>query len=207
IQADQFYAVSDQRIKSNAKQSQPQQDLEKLLQLQITDYQYHDKVKHGERVSKGLIAQELEEVFPEAVSHGSDFVPDIYAAAVTLNVDEANKELTCTLAKAHGLEVGDLVKLITEDNTEFQKEVVKVIDENTFVVKDYSEKAEKIFVFGKQVDDFRTVDYQQVAMLGVSAVQALHQQVADLKKENASLKELLLTEMKNLRDELGAIKV
>ncbi|MBJ7536458.1 tail fiber domain-containing protein [Marinomonas transparens] len=206
IQALRFVAASDQRIKSNPLASHSTNDLKTLLQLRITDYQYLDKVKYGNKMSKGLIAQEVERLFPQAISHKTDFIPNIYAAANSIEVNEAKKQLTCTLDKAHGLIIGDLVKLITETNTELQKDVIEIIDEKTFIVKNWNEKAEKIFVFGQQVDDFHTVDYQQVSMLGISAIQALHQEVQALKNENQSLKEQLQTEMKSLRGELEALK-
>lgn len=204
--ANSVLAVSDQRIKTALKPSINKDDLSKLLSIQITDYQYVDQIKQGNKTTKGVIAQELESVFPNAVNRSTGFIPNIYAAANNIEVSEAKKELTCTLGKKHELVVGDLVKLITESNTELQKEVINIIDENTFVVKDWIEAAENIFVFGKQVDDFRTVDYQQVAMLGISAMQALHQDVQTLKKENQSLKEQLQGEIKSLRAEMDALK-
>jgi hypothetical protein len=204
--ANSVLAVSDQRIKTALKPSVSGDDLTKLLSIQITDYQYVDQIKQGNKTTKGVIAQELESIFPDAINRSMGFIPSIYSVSESFSVNDANKELTCTLNKSHELVVGDLVKLITETNAELQKEVSKVIDANTFVVKDWSESAENVFAFGKQVDDFRTVDYQQVAMLGISATQALHQDVQALKKENENLKEQLQGEMKSLRAEVEQLK-
>lgn len=197
---------SDQRIKTDMVQSDANQDLQSLRKIKVTDYQYIDTIKNGTQFRKGLIAQELEAIFPEAVSQMKGFTPDVYTVGKDFSINETKKELTCWLDKAHKFAVGDLVKLMTEDNTEQQKEVIEIIDEKAFVVKDWSEKAEGIFVFGKQVDDFRTVDYQQVAMLSVSAIQALSQEIETLKNENQTLKEQLQKEMQTLRAEMNALK-
>ena len=48
----------------------------------------------------------------------------------------------------------------------------------------------KVFVFGQEVDDFRTVDYEAISMLNVSATQALYKKVIELENANDQLKEM-----------------
>jgi hypothetical protein len=43
-------------------------------------------------------------------------------------------------------------------------------------------------VYGKYVDDFKSVDYDALSMLNISATQELHRLVQELQKENAALK-------------------
>ena len=45
-----------------------------------------------------------------------------------------------------------------------------------------------LFVYGREVKDFRAVDYEAVAMLNVSATQALNQQVQKQAAEITALK-------------------
>jgi hypothetical protein len=56
-----------------------------------------------------------------------------------------------------------------------------------------------VMVYGRQVNDFRVVDYDAIAMLNVSATQELAKQadaqekeIADLKREIADLKHLVV---------------
>ena len=49
-------------------------------------------------------------------------------------------------------------------------------------------KQGKVFVYGKQVNDFRTVDYDAIAMLNVSATQELFKMITELQTENEKLK-------------------
>jgi hypothetical protein len=45
-------------------------------------------------------------------------------------------------------------------------------------------------VYGREVDDFRTVDYQAISMLNVSATQALLKRIEALEKENEDMNTL-----------------
>jgi prefoldin subunit 5 len=47
---------------------------------------------------------------------------------------------------------------------------------------------EKVFVYGREVKDFRSVDYEAISMLNVSATQELAHRVETLTAENAALK-------------------
>ncbi|MFM6928034.1 MAG: tail fiber domain-containing protein, partial [Bdellovibrio sp.] len=56
---------SDERLKENI---QPlENSLEKILQLQGVEYDYKDKAKFGDKHQIGVIAQEVEKVYPEVV--------------------------------------------------------------------------------------------------------------------------------------------
>jgi hypothetical protein len=58
----------------------------------------------------------------------------------------------------------------------------------TFTVKDWAYSTDKIFVFGREVNDFRSVDYEALSMLGISAIQQLAKENEEMKKENAKQK-------------------
>jgi cell shape-determining protein MreC len=45
-----------------------------------------------------------------------------------------------------------------------------------------------VFVYGREVDDFRTVDYEAIAMVNVSATQEIYRELTELKAENTELK-------------------
>jgi hypothetical protein len=62
---------------------------------------------------------------------------------------------------------------------------------NAFTVKDWNTavtEADKVFVYGREVNDFRTVDYDKIHNLNVSATQELARQVEQLRAENAELR-------------------
>jgi len=49
--------------------------------IEIADYSHKDMTTNGNRTNKKVIAQQVETVYPQAVSKSTDAVPDIYQNA------------------------------------------------------------------------------------------------------------------------------
>ena len=172
--AGEFNAISDARIKSIDRVSNSKEDLEILNQIEVTDYHMIDKT-HGEKPIKKVIAQQVEEFYPQAVSKTTNRIPDIYRLAdckegwISLETD---------------LKAGERVWLIFNNKEELS--TVIAVNENAFQV-DLSESG-SVFVYGREVDDFRTVDYEAISMLNVSATQELLKRIETLEDQNNVLK-------------------
>lgn len=202
IVSAQNVTTSDARIKNILRVSDNQQDLETLRRLKITDYRYKDVANWGNQTFKKVIAQQVEEVYPQAVRKQTSTLPDIYCLAEKVAYDESGKELTVTLSKDYGIKVGDKLEMIHAEKGKMQAEVIAVSG-NGFTVKDWHYPTDKIFVFGREVNDFRVVDYEALSMLGISATQALLQRLEQAESKNQTLhKELIeLKENTNRRFE------
>jgi hypothetical protein len=143
--------------------------------IAVTDYHLKDKVANGKGPQKKVIAQQVETVYPQAVNQTTDVVPDIYQKATA-------KDGWVVLAT--DLKKGDRVKLIG-DKEHGVHEVLEIA-ESKFRT-DF--KAEgNVFVYGREVNDFRAVDYDAIAMLNVSATQELARELKAVKEENAALR-------------------
>jgi hypothetical protein len=184
IAASEFNAFSDARLKSITGLSDSKRDLGLLQQIEITDYQMKDKAQYGDKAFKKVIAQQVEKVYPLAVNKGNGFVPSIYSTS-TVAPAAAGQSLV-TLVAPHNLQVGDKVKLIGEQNGTIETTVTTVASLRSFAVA-LPQPETKLFVFGPEVKDLRTVDYEALAMLNVSATQELAKQVAALQATNAQL--------------------
>ncbi len=174
-----FLAFSDARIKDVIGPTEGASDLETLRRIQVVDYRYLDTVARGDKVYKKVVAQQLEEVYPRAVEKGKDFIPDIYEKSVSTAYGAGEHRLTVTVGKDHGLAKGDWVRLIASDGMH-EVDVVEVPSARSFTVSGFEKEAAEVFVFGKKVDDYRTVDYEALSMLNVSAVQELARRVEAL---------------------------
>jgi Chaperone of endosialidase len=185
-----FLAASDARLKNIIGRSDSAKDLETLQKIEVTDYTMKDTVKFGNRRFKKVIAQQVEKVYPTAVKtigyKGFTFTPDIYEAPNSVKPDGQNA-YTISLAKTHGLKEGETVRLITDKNPELNV-VAHVVDEKTFTVTTKEPLGDKVFVYGKQCLDLKSIDYDAIAMLNVSATQELAKKVETLEAENAKLK-------------------
>lgn len=161
-----FLAASDRRVKHVRGRSQGLADLDTLLRIEVTDFTYTDVVEKGAGVQKKVIAQQVESVYPEAVRQTTDVVPDIYRKAA---VDHD------WITLATDLKVGERVRLITEDG-ERAVHTVKEVRKDGFRT-DLTTTGTQVFVYGREVSDFRVVDYEAIAMLNVSATQELHRRL------------------------------
>lgn len=189
---------SDRRIKRDLHGSVTEQDLAAIQQLKVTDYRMVDPGGDGMTWRKGFIAQEVEKVIPNAVTRSVEFVPDIFSVATDLEWHAGANTLLLTLHKDHELKVGDRVRLHV-DGSRLDLNVGAVPSARAFVVENCDRAPEKVLVYGKQVQDFRTVDYDRIFTTAVGALQ-------ELKKEKDAEVETLRQENAGLRDRLAALE-
>ncbi len=199
-----FDVVSDLRLKDIQGPSDGAQDLATLKQIAITDFTFKDKVNNGPRSQKKVIAQQVEQVYPAAVSRSSGFVPDIFKKAT---VEGA------WISVPADLKQGDRVRLIGK-TTDATHEVVEIAEADP--AKGTSRKFRfeptptegEVFVYGHEVKDLRSVDYEAIAMLNVSASQELSRRLENQEKELAELRDKLakaLGEKQTLTHNLSAM--
>jgi Chaperone of endosialidase len=182
--------ASDARLKNILGRSDSAKDLETLEKIEVTDYTMKDVVKFGTKPFKKVIAQQVERVYPTAVTttgvKGFSFTPDIYALSDSIKIIGPGM-YTISLAKAPELKDGDTVRLITSKNAELRV-IAHSVKGKTFTVKTNEPLGEKVFVYGKQCLDMKAVDYDAISMLNVSATQELAKKVETLEQENSELK-------------------
>lgn len=172
--------TSDRRIKTAFHPSDPAQDLASLMKLKVTDYRFKDAATHGSGPQKKVIAQQVKEVFPQAVTSGTGVVPDIYQNA------EAKDGW---LMLATDLKVGERVRLVAEHATTVE-EVAEVRGDAFRTVTPTADG--RVFVYGREVPDLHGVDYDAIAMLNVSATQQIKREkdaeIRALREENSALR-------------------
>ena len=208
VDAFGFIAQSDQRIKDILGREDSDKDLKAVNDLQVTDYRMKDRLVAGDAIHKGFIAQEVQKVIPEAVHKSQKFIPDIYAIADQLQFNSAAQTLRVSLGKAHGLKKGERVRLITDDG-DIEHEVSTVWDDKTIEVAGITTEPKRVFVYGKQVDDFLSVDYDCIFTTGIGAIQELSKRVESLEKREARVSELeqQVADLKKMVEQLeGASK-
>ena len=186
IVAGTLNTTSDRRIKRVLGLSDRAADLALLNKLRITDYTYIDQHANTPGVIKKVIAQEVEAVLPTAVSRSTQALPNVYEKATKLSY--AQGQLTVTTTKPHELPAtGGRMRFYTPANESLDVDVT-VVDAHTVHFASAQTYASGLFVYGKYVDDFRSVDYDALTTLNVSATQELARKVEALEKQNAALK-------------------
>jgi uncharacterized protein (UPF0335 family) len=67
----------------------------------------------------------------------------------------------------------------------------------------------RVFVYGREVSDFHTVDYEALSTLNISATQELFRKIERLESENAVLKadnQSIKTENREMKNDIEMIK-
>ncbi len=200
IQATEFNAVSDARIKNIQSRMDSKNALEKINQLQVTNYTYKDWVQKGTAIKTGFIAQEVEQIIPSAVNQATNFIPNIMQVPHAFCVDTLKNTMNVNLAKPIQIKKGDKIRLYNK-STPIEAEVILIDDYNFEIIIPTHLKTDDLFVYGTEVSDFRSVDYDQIHTLSVAAIQ-------ELSKENTILQERIkLLEQQNNTNEQRLQKV
>lgn len=196
--ASAFLAFSDQRIKCNFAAAATHSDLSIVDRLTFGDYQYKDVLAHGTTPRRGLMAQQVKALLPQAVTLSSDFIPDIlaFASETVLNGDV----LTVHMKAPHGLADGEMVRLITL-GTAPQELAATVLSERRFSVPNWRGDADRVFVYGKKVNDLHVLNYQEVFCVGMGALQELSKQLTALSAQFMAQQ----AELKNALEYIGRV--
>ena len=185
IRAPEFNAISDTRIKKDISKLNTANQLTELNKLSPVNYAYIDQLVNGNKHKTGFIAQEVEQVNPQFVNKSTDFIPSVFALAKSVTTE--NGMLKMTTEKPHDFAKGDVIKIFSEGKKEVIKTIEEVIDLHSFSIKGWNEPLENIFIYGKKINDFRAIDFDQITALSVAAIQELSKQMDKLKLENEKL--------------------
>lgn len=172
-----FVSNSDLRIKENIKEVHNSLDL--VRKLRPVSYNKIDKIENGGRTEFGFIAQEVEEILPDAVNTGKDEIPVLKPFEKV----EFEEGVSYTLLIKNGDDIKEM-KYNTGDTRPTGEIIVK----------------------SKTVDDFKSLSYDMIFTVAVDAIQEQQQLIEDQQKQIDALKaqNAELTQKANAIDELKA---
>ena len=196
---------SDNRIKTNIVDVEDNQALQMVRNIPCRYYEYKDKLSRGTDKTIGFIAQEVKEVLPMAIKFLTAIIPNEMRKLenISWQEDSSNCKLTSDLQDVSGVKYRFYVSNDPSGNDETMKEVVGNED-NTFT---FDKSWNNVFCYGKEVDDFHTLDKNKIFALAFSATQELdknqiilQQKVAALETQNTDLLSRLETLEKKISD-------
>jgi hypothetical protein len=183
--------TSDARIKEDIQDINDDSALQMILAIEPKTYKYIDKIEKGDKKVYGFIAQQIREVIPEAVTIQKSYIPNVMLLA-----DYDNHIITLPSQPNYIIKQNDKIKCYDKDNKVINIEVLEVIDELTFKIKELETEYtdNKIFIYGTEIDDFHTLDKSYIFTLNVCATQELHRRMEAqnviIKSQEARIKEL-----------------
>ena len=167
-----YLVASDRRIKTNIEDVIDTDSLTKLRQIRCRNYGYIDKISRGNEKTIGFIAQEVKEVYPNAVSLEEEIIPDIYKNIDCVwSVDGDKFKMSSTdLPEASGGEYLFYCKNNDDDDEGEDKIGIVGNDDNTFT---FDNKYDTVFCYGKSVKDFNRLEPDKLFILNFSATQEI----------------------------------
>lgn len=173
IQAPQFVAISDRRLKTDIRPVDEKEIVESIRSMHLKTWRFTDAVRHGGKRRLGFVAQEIPEPLAQyALGHHADYVPTIFRHATR----DGSKERTYEL-EHHGLIKGDRIRVSTPTSIEHVK-ILDVPTSNTFTID--TTLTESLFVYGKYEDDIMSIDYDVLVAALVASHQSLEKRIAAL---------------------------
>jgi hypothetical protein len=205
IRAPEINTISDARIKKDILKLTAASQLAELNKFQVVNYAYIDQLANGNKTKTGFIAQEVEAVNDQLVNQSTDFIPSIFALAKSVSLQE--NALKISTEKPHDFAKGDVVKFFAQGKKEIISTVESITDSHTFTVKGWTEATENVFIYGKKINDFRAIDFDQITALSVGAIQELSKQMEMLKLENEKLNKEVQAKQADFENRLKAIEL
>ena len=182
-----FLSISDNRIKQDIEDIDDGEALQLINRIEPKKYNYIDPNRRdNENKTIGFIAQQVEQLIPNAVITQNDFTPNMMIQ-LDNPVWEDNKLIYDMSFNDN--ETGK-VRFYVEEN---EKEEEKDLEYNDGGFK-FKKQYNRVFIYGKEVNDFKTVSKDKIFAVNVSATQELSRKNDLLENKCA----LLETENNNL---------
>ena len=196
---------SDERIKTEIESVPDQLALNQVRALECKYYHYKDPERRRTQKTIGFIAQDVDKIIPNAVTKDEDEIPDILETPSNIKwIQESEESYIVELTLTKILSVGTKVKLQCDKfnniyNYTERAEVISSTD--TTCSFKLTKKYNDIFVYGTIVDDFHTIDKNQIFALHHTAIQELDKTIESEKQKTAEL-ESKVTELQNENSQL-----
>ena len=187
-----FLASSDSRIKQDIEDINDTEALELINRIEPKKYNYISPDRRQNNKTIGFIAQQVEEVIPNAVITQSSYVPDILQE-IDNPIWENNKLIYDISFNEN--ETGKVKFYIEENEIEEEKDLQ--YNDGGF---EFEKQYNRVFIYGKEVNDFKTISKDKIFSINVSATQELSKKVNLLETENNGLLELTGTQAQQIED-------
>jgi hypothetical protein len=222
VTAAAYVVASDSRIKSNIASIDTQSSLDSLRKLKPSSY---NLIENPDKLVYGFIAQEVNDVIPEATSIATNYVPSIYENAfiegkkITLihkTADISWKKIKIASHECRVTAIIDEKTIYIE--TDISNSDIGPLDvsgktltltNGIYRYKDTNEIYTGLvksgaFVYGHEVDDFCSLNKDTIWTITAAATQELDKQLQDAKRQIQSQEQRIQSLEKIIREHLGA---
>ena len=151
-----------------------------INQFNPVKYEYTDKENRGSSTVIGLIAQDVEKVYPQAFKIIQEYIPS-HMGNVTIETSNIYSPIDIHFIQ------DDKLKCINEHNEPYYDIVTDIIDGSNFTIGASNLIESNLFLIGQEIDDFHSLNENVLYTIGLSAIQELDSKVEDLLKRIIAL--------------------
>ena len=183
---------SDKRIKNNVVDIDDGNALSILRKIQPKTYEYVDKKGRGNNTVIGFIAQEIQEIIPNACILTKDYIPNFYTTCQISHTDVSSIMLVSSVNDISWDDPGAFidgsgnaqlvnqvfnVKLYDQNWTEIKCRTTSILDKRSFLIDvtgtrlETDALQEEYFLYGQEIDNFHNLDKTAIYTVVTAAVQ------------------------------------
>jgi len=182
LQAENYNDTSDKNIKKDISPISSENAISTLLNIPIYTFKYNYGTAADAQIQYGCIAQEVEQVLPDAVYHTEGFLPNI-------DMDAICSYSKISVQQIHTpLELFEDIKIITLDNNyntkTFVVQCTKKIDEHTYLCNPaLPYENTRIYIYGYKTPFVKNVNYKHLFVMALGAIQNLHKRLEAIEEK------------------------
>ena len=188
VNSGTFGNFSDKRIKYDIQTYDQLSALEQIEALRITTFKKIDDKLN--QINIGFIAQEVEKVIPSSVDKMVNYIPDIYQ---WVECEYKKEEKEVIIDNKFNLKFRTRVKIIDQNENIFTSTIIDTENGKVVLSLDDSHhslttKNNKIFIYGKKINDFHYIHKDYIFAVAISATQELSKKI---KTQDQTIKDLI----------------
>src|SRR6476661_4087148 len=175
IMAQGYYSYSDRRLKEDI-QPITTDVYSSIQELNPVTYNFIDKTKSN-KLQYGLIAQEVEKIYPDIVNNTPGYIPDILSAAIVIRPNII--KLACIKDYSYLIDKNILIyikEIDSNENTTVNCNVLSVCGEYLTIDSTLSVDS-LIFVYGVHDNEVKSINYESLIPLLIANAKEQYQKI------------------------------
>lgn len=207
IECQSLNITSDERVKHEKSLLDAKASLEKVRSLKPSQFKY----KNSQNSVYGFIAQEIQQVLPTCITSKKSYMANIYDTAIREGSRLTFKHFNTSDLAYKGSTLYSKLQLCSNGEEEYVT-IVKIVDEHTLEIEsnqtgtNQKSKDGDVLVYGQEVDNFLTIDKNQLFTLTTSGLQAIDHQVQTLEQELLEEREKNKTTLEHILERISTLE-
>ena len=149
--------------------------------LRPVKYNYKNQNKYGSTLQYGLIAQEIKNIIPSLVNYSFGVIDNITSEFNITDINIYNDKVTLQL-NTLDIKQGDKLEISDIDNDGITSnirtvDIIEVTDNDFSFIDSKINTNKNLYISGKHVEDFHSIDYIELIPILIKSVQELTERV------------------------------